>query len=102
MTDVFEYRLVKGITMLAWVIRLSEINRGKYLASIALSLTEKDKWPRYYFNAQYGKDEVEAYLKSKHVDLSGTDWIWYRTKEESLAHGHPGNPDDLIVKPMGV
>lgn len=100
-SQFFEYRLVKGDIMLAWIVRLPETSsRGKYLASIALSRTEKDKWPRYYFNSQYGKEEVEAYLKLKHVDLSGTDWIYYRTEEESLKQGHPGNPDNLIIKPI--
>jgi hypothetical protein len=54
-------------------------DRGNFIAKVfahgalAMDLDQQDGWPRYYFNPDYAKEEIKAWLV-KRGQYEGSDW----------------------------
>src|SRR5688572_6788327 len=71
------HELMKGGRMLAWLCaRPGYCDRGRWHAIVEVPVwqSDKDPWPRYYFDAERGKAEVLEYLKAKKIDVEGAEW----------------------------
>lgn len=81
-----EFRFVLDGKMLAWLhLRPHYCDRGRYDAHVEVGWTSDcDPWPRYYFNPEHGKSEIEEYLKAKKVDITGAVWVTYSTDADSI------------------
>ena len=42
---------------------------------MALEIDAADMWPRYYFNLDRAKREVEAWMRKRGQWLSGSAWV---------------------------
>lgn len=72
------HELRKDGKMIAWMQeRPSYCDRGRYHAIVEVPhfQSDCDPWPRYYFDLDRGKAEVEAYLDAKRIDHKGAEWI---------------------------
>ena len=52
-------------------------DRGRWDANVAVPIWRSDADPpnlRYFFNVEYGKEEMIDYLKAKKVDVEGAVW----------------------------
>jgi hypothetical protein len=71
------YELWRSGQMIAWMCeRPSYCNRGRYhgMYEAACHVSEADPWPRYYFDLEFGKREMELWLKAHRVDTEGGIW----------------------------
>jgi len=82
---LYELRSSAG-KMLAWLAsRPLHCDRGRYYAGVECVRfqSEADPWPRYYFDLDRGKAEIEAYLAAKgakgallqDVEIIGAHWL---------------------------
>jgi hypothetical protein len=67
---------VKGKLIAYLQTRPLYCDKGRFHANIEVSFhqSEADPWPRYYFDLERGKAEVEAYLVAKKIDIAGGKW----------------------------
>ena len=58
-------------------------DRGNFIAKIFINydsnlyLDEQDGWPRYYFNLNFAKLEVESWLIKRNEFVTGNEWKVY-------------------------
>jgi hypothetical protein len=77
-SNVTLYELRQADRLIAFMnARPPHCDRGRWVAMIDVHVwkSENDPWPRYYFDLERGKAEVEAYLTAKNFNFSGAQWI---------------------------
>jgi hypothetical protein len=76
---VHELRLAGGTgEMIAWLAaRPSYCDRGRFHGIIEAPhvRSDADPSPRYYFDLDRGKAEMEAYLDAKRIDRADAEWV---------------------------
>jgi hypothetical protein len=72
------HELRAGDVLVAWLqARPPWCDRGRYhgIVEVPHFESEKDPWPRYYFDLDRAKAELEAYCRAKRIDLTGAVWV---------------------------
>lgn len=93
-----EHWLMKdGLCLLFLGERPGYCDRGRYHAVIdnaGIWRSDGDIWPRYYFDLDRAKAELEAYLKAKKVDLSEAFWMEVGCDDNDPVFGKKGTNGD--------
>lgn len=88
MTDMIHELRREGVMLAYLDPRPPYCDRGRWKAGVevvGLWQSENDPWPRYYFDLERGKAEVEAYLAAKKVPIDGAAWAAHERSPEVQA-----------------
>lgn len=103
---IVEYRFEIDGVCYAWMNRRPDYcDRGRFDAHVeGVWISDADFWPRYYFDVNIAKKELETYLNAKKIDI--TNGVWVELSREEAEKDTPlfarRSPSGEILPPEKI